>query len=334
MKNRFKRHMFLRNNLFELFSHKIDMQMYKLMPLEKQLIEINPSFAFSSNLDLISDKVKQELFKIVFNNSLFPFLEKRVKKIIHRQANNIKDYNYYSNTDIELSNKISVRSHPTHSLVSLDPTESSQSLNPPQISYKNLSDYLRRRFDRLHALSNISKELRLVNIRGFDRCKDILKNLHLAIVFDRCAQLQNLDLLKSIREKMISENQQDTSDKTENKKKQNDKNGKDKNIKQRVSTVIKQKNSQEKTEKTVKTSSSGLEKNDSNLRYKGSVTDEKIIELSKTNRLVRIFSQLINIKDRFFHLEFSEDSLSYIILAFYEYYNIGKINREYLMYYI
>ena len=73
--------MHMKTNHFERFSHKIDVQVGQLLRMEPILINYNSTFAFKSSLEIFTGHVKKELFKLVFNEHLFKFLEKKIEAI-------------------------------------------------------------------------------------------------------------------------------------------------------------------------------------------------------------------------------------------------------------
>lgn len=79
--------MFVRNNLFKQFELGLDKQAEQLMQIESKLISYCSSFAFSTNYySFFTERLKKELFQIIFNEHLLEFLSKRIELILSRQA--------------------------------------------------------------------------------------------------------------------------------------------------------------------------------------------------------------------------------------------------------
>lgn len=82
--------MSVRNRLFEQFEFGLDQQAQNLMLMESKLIGYSASFAFSSNYyTFFTDKIKNEIFRLIFNEHLLTFLSKRIDLIMARQTPNL-----------------------------------------------------------------------------------------------------------------------------------------------------------------------------------------------------------------------------------------------------
>jgi hypothetical protein len=76
----------VRDRLFKQFELGLDKQAEQLMLMESKLISYCSSFAFSSNYyTFFTEKLKKELFQIIFNEHLLDFLTKRIEMILSRQ---------------------------------------------------------------------------------------------------------------------------------------------------------------------------------------------------------------------------------------------------------
>jgi hypothetical protein len=430
MINRFKRHRMVRQRIMNVFEERIDAQISGILGMERVLIGYSQSLSISPNLTLFTRKVKHHIFNIVFNESLFDFLDRRLDLMLTspRECSESTDNNPQMRAEIPSANLDSVsRSNNTsspnrigtlvlqrgnsiengagfikdrvemypkatlHSLTVINsPAEASKknvqtmgtvgSTNPPltrhhsmvaeytrpvkpslpiprpiakvNITYNNLSDYLFRKNTSID-LNTIPLSQRLTSIDKFSRSKSIIQTSPFYPIVLRAKHLMEAQFIPKLLEK--HERQQMEGENAEMG---------DPVPSFTQLTDIASRISLPRTVKATKLFRKGVVLTNSvNAFRKGSVgegppslsppkkqrkfkraasklnipsldppehdtIEARIREVSKHNKLVSTFVKILKDKDRLFHLEFTSDFLNYLIIAFFEAVNQGRVSME------
>ena len=316
--------MMVKNSLLQEFTSRVNLQVGRLLSYESVLVKFNSSFAFSENLAVLTQPVIDCLFQLLFNEHLLDFLDKRLKTIFARQSGSV-DYSYFDITDYELDGKIAFKQvfNKERPPVNLDqssfiqPSETSrfapqENNSVRRVSYKNLSDYLSKKEKHI-VLASLPPEQRLHHMKGFKQTKEVLNKSPLLIVYQRAKQLMEANLLAKIEEKFDQQSKEAAP-----------------NAKVSIQTQksIKRKPTKPQTSKAVEEKSLlkiAFKRKDS---FEFSAKEKAAQEIIKKNRIIRIFAKMINAKSRFFSIEFSDDMITYCIIAFFEMYNQGKVNLK------
>ncbi len=312
--------MMVKNSLQQEFTLRLNLQVGRLLVFEPALINFNSQFAFSENLAVLTQPVIDALFQLLFNEHLLEFLDKRMKSIFARQSGSL-EYSYFDITDYELDGKISFKQVFTkdRASINLDQPVQLERLKPAQldnesirkVSYKNLLDFLSRKEKQI-TLTTLPTELRLHSMKGFKQTREVLDKNPLLLVYQRAKQLMEANLLAKIEEKRDQEAKEATAATTKTAL-QNQKSIKRKQPKPQTTKPAEDKPS----------SRINLNRKDS---FEQSAKEKTVQDIMKKNRIIRIFAKMINAKSRFFSIEFSDDLITCCIIAFFEMYNLGKVN--------
>lgn len=180
-----------------------------------------------------------------------------------------------------------------------------------QVSYKNLSDFLFKKETTIN-LNKLPTSQRLTSVHKFRMVHDLMKRKPLHQVVMRAKQLMEEDTLEKVELKAEMYMKDIGSP------------GSDPNSPRRLAKS----RSRRKTKilrtgsRTQVTLEKSVDKNS---------LEARIREISKHNRLVRQFVKVVTDKENLFHLEFTQEYLSYLIVAFFEQFNLNKIPHSVLV---
>lgn len=90
IQKKLRNHMKVKNKLFESFNSKIDRYLNQLLKIEPSLVKYNPHFAIGDNLMRFDTTSRKALFKLLFNEELFEFLEEKLTALLAGQRNTLK----------------------------------------------------------------------------------------------------------------------------------------------------------------------------------------------------------------------------------------------------
>lgn len=195
--------------------------------------------------------------------------------------------------------------------------ESKKSLRPTEsrkihVSYQNLSDLLFKK-DHIVNLSMLPINQRLSSIYKFRSVYKSLRRKPLHHVITRAKQLMEDATFEKVK---IKAQQQ--------LKELGGSNSEASSPRKVVKSRSKKKNVLTKTPSNQISVSTELNKDKDSL-------EARIHEISKTNKLVRNFVRVVTNKENLFYLEFTQEYLSYLILAFFELFNLNKIPHAILI---
>jgi len=88
MIHRMKNHMKVKNRARELFNDKIQWQFSELIEINHTLKEYNLGFDIKPRISFFNYKVREELFRVLFNHQLYAFLIHRLNEIINPNSKN------------------------------------------------------------------------------------------------------------------------------------------------------------------------------------------------------------------------------------------------------
>lgn len=195
--------------------------------------------------------------------------------------------------------------------------ESKKSLRPTEsrkihVSYQNLSDLLFKK-DHIVNLNMLPINQRLSSIYKFRSVYESLKRKPLHHVITRAKQLMEDATFEKVK---IKAQQQ--------LKELGGSNSEASSPRKVAKSRSKKKNVLTKTPSNRISVSTELNKDKDSL-------EARIHEISKTNKLVRNFVRVVTNKENLFYLEFTQEYLSYLILAFFELFNLNKIPHAILI---
>lgn len=180
------------------------------------------------------------------------------------------------------------------------------------VSYQNLSDVLFKK-EYNFSLSSIPFNQRLYSICSFKKIIETLRQSPMYPIVMRAQQLMEDDIFEKVKEKAEQQMKEIGSPRND---------GSSSPRKSNKSSI------KTKKKKFVRTQSR-IQISDEALKDKSSL-EARIFEVIKYNKLVRTFVKVVTDKDRLFHLEFTSEYLGYLILAFFEKFNLNKIPHDFL----
>lgn len=183
-----------------------------------------------------------------------------------------------------------------------------QQRNTIEAQYKSLSNVFFR-LDTSIVLSKLPKKERLVSINKFQRSKEMLREHPYNNIFMRARFLSEVNLFQRIKEKQVEQTMEPGSPTSPKKM---EKSG-------GFSSVGFKLGAKKKTQKALPKSNHHSE----NLEMQE--LEKKIKSLIANNTLFRIFANLVKDKNELFALDFKEEPLKCLILAFFEALNQGKL---------
>lgn len=354
MRNRFKRHMIVRNRLFDSFCRGLDEQGNLLLKIESMLIGYSSSFAFGSNYyTFFTKEVKRQLFQIIFNEHLLEFLGKRVDSILAHQNSSMGVVGSLGTVNLQANLNESKKSEDEpgrpsfqnfnsggdgkDTFTNLSAKNSGNLASPPSsskpspvrhsvlkkkntisnfMSYQNLSEFLFRK-EHVVNLQLLPSSHRLFSISNFKKIKESLKSKILYKVVMRAQQLMEDDTLQKVKvkaEQQLKELGNLSPHADSRTPRRGTKLGIKISSKKRVVKFTRAPTQQFTSEQ---------------LQDKESL-EARIFEMTKYNRLVRIFVKVVTDKDRLFHLECSEEYLCCLIMAYFESLNMNLLPHEFI----
>ena len=183
---------------------------------------------------------------------------------------------------------------------------------PRQLQYSRLDEAIFRQ-DHIVNLDSIPFSHRIMSVASFKRSKEIFNRNKLRQVLERAKYLLDTDLFTKIRQK--AENQLKSIQNSSAGGGASSPSEGSKGL-PKVSTLMRMKSKTLSSKRPANQEQQNLE--------------QRILEVSKHNKVVKTFAQALTDKSRLFHLEFSEAFLSCLLIAFFESLNQGKIPHEYL----
>ena len=193
----------------------------------------------------------------------------------------------------------------------------SKSRQAEQVDYQHLSNLM---FQKSHPNFKHPSNLRLISLLGFRRSKQILEKHVLQGVYMRAKYMLEIDLFQKIRQK------------AEERMKLIESGGEEtpllslKKSKSKKLTPIQLKRSKSKGPLV----NTKFVLNPAQLSDKSSL-ESQIYEISQHNKLIRTLVNIVGDKSRSFFIDFSDDLLSYLVLSFFEFYNLSQIPTAFFL---